>query len=41
MPSAVRPRANGGRFMSRVRSTGFFLRGFISGIVMAMASATS
>ena len=34
MPSAVRPRAHGGRFICRVRSTGFFRRGFISGIVM-------
>src|SRR6478672_12606595 len=33
MASAVRPRANGGRFICRVRSTGFLRRGFISGIV--------
>jgi hypothetical protein len=36
MPSAVRPRANGGRFICRVRRTGFFRRGFINGFVMTI-----
>ena len=35
IPSAVRPRAHGGRFICRVRSTGFLRRGFIKGMVMA------
>ena len=34
MPSATRPRAHGGRFICRVRRTGFLRLGFISGIVM-------
>src|SRR5580765_7233906 len=37
MPSAVRPRAQGGRFICRVRSTGFLRGGFISGMVMPLS----
>jgi len=39
MPSATRPRAQGGRFICRVRRTGFLRLGFISGIVMRTSRA--